>query len=506
MSRISDLIQPWVQSTPDHPAIQDAEGAWSYRQLDAAVGETAAWLSQQGVRPGDRVLLVSENCRAYAALLFALTRLDAWPVLVNARLAAAEIAAIGQHAGPRLAIFTPSRRAEAHAGVLGARHLPAGLLGPIATGPLDAAAEPEPLAADPSRRVGAVLYTSGTTGRPRGVMLSHRGLIFAAQAAAKIRCLSPTDRLLGALPMMHSSGLSLVLLAGLSAGAGIDIVPRVEPVTLLQWLPQRRVTVWIGAPAMFAQMVDYARFRGLERVAAPALRHASSCSAPLPLETKCQVEALLGQVLHNGYGVTECSPGICATRLDAPRQDTSVGPPYPGVELQIMDPEARPVPDGDAGEIWVRGPNLMNGYYRAPEETAEVVDGDGWFHTGDLGKRADGALFLLGRTKELILRFGFNVYPSEIESALEAHPAVQRAAVLAQPVAGAEGGEEIVAFLQLVRGAGGSSPEITAWLRPRLAHYKLPGRIIEVEALPLTPTGKVQKETLRALLSPPLAR
>lgn len=500
MNRICDLIEPWVRDAPDSPALASADGAWTYGQLNAAVGAAARCLAELGVRPGDRVLLVSENCRAYVALLLASARLDAWPVLVNARLATAEIEAISRHARPRRIVLTHSRRAEMHAKTLGADFAAAGLLGEIAATALDAAAQPEPLDADVARRVGAVLYTSGTTGTPRGVMLSHRGLIFAAQAAAEIRRLSPADRLLGALPMTHSSGLSLVLLAGLSAGACIGIPPRLEPVTTFEWLRQSGITVWIGAPAMFAQCGDYAHFRGLERISAPELRLLSSCSAPLGLETKRQTEALFGQVLHNGYGITECSPGISATRLDAPRLDTSVGRPYPGVEVRIAAPDGQAAPDGEGGEIWVRGPNLMLGYYRAPEATAAVLDRDGWFHTGDLGSRKDGVLFLLGRTKELIIRFGFNVYPSEIETLLEQHPGVQRAAVLAAPASSAAGGEEILAFLQPANGGPLPLPEIAAWLRPRLAHYKQPARMIQVDALPLTPTGKVRKEALRAML------
>lgn len=498
--RISDLIEPWAQSTPDHPAIVDMDGAWTYRQLQAAVAEAAAWLSEHGVRPGDRVLLVSENCRAYVALLLAAARRDAWPVLVNARLAAGEIEAIERHAAARRVIFTRSRRAERHAAQREAAYAAAGLLGEIAAGPRNETAEPEPLAADAASRVGVVIYTSGTTGTPRGVMLSHRGLLFAARTAAEIRGLSGKDRLLGALPMTHSSGLSLVLLAGLAAGATIDIPPRVEPVTVLRWLRERQITVWMGAPAMFAQLAEYARFRGLASVQAPELRLISSCSAPLPMEIKRDAESLLGRVLHNGYGITECSPGITATRLDAPRKDLSVGPAYPQVELRIMGTGSQPVPDGEPGEIWVRGPNTMLGYYRAPAETAAVLDAEGWFHSGDVGRREDGALFVLGRTKELILRFGFNVYPAEVETALEAHPAVQRAAILSEPAEESAGGEAMVAFLQPAAGAGLQWPEIAAWLRPRLAHYKLPSRMVAVPSMPLTATGKVRKEELRALL------
>lgn len=496
MNRISDLIEPWSRSMPDHPALTGAEGTWTYGELHAAVDAAAAWLAGLGVGAGDRVLLVSENCRAYGALLLAAARLDAWPVLVNARLATAEIEAIAAHARPRRVVFTPSRRTEMHAKKFGAHFAAAGILGGLAAGPLDPAATPEPLASEVALRVGAVLYTSGTTGTPRGVMLSHRGLIFAAQAAAEIRRFSPRDRLLGALPMTHSSGLSLVLLAGLSAGASVHLLPRFDPAAALSAIGGGEVTMFTGAPAMYAQLLEYARFRGLGPQRPPALRLLTSCSSPLTTEVKRGVEAQFGTALHNGYGATECSPGIASTRLESPRDDTSVGPAYPGVEIKLVTEEGRDAQPGQPGQIWVRGPNTMLGYYRAPEETAAVLDRQGWFHAGDLGRFEAENLFILGRGKEMIIRFGFNVYPAEIEALLETHPAVRRAAVVGIPVAEAEGGEAVIAFAQLASSAS-EKPDLAAFLGPRLTTYKQPSQFVFVTDWPLTPTGKIRKPELR---------
>jgi long-chain acyl-CoA synthetase len=496
MNRISDLIDPWVRSAPDSPALADAAGAWSYAELQAAVDAAAAWLAELGVRPGDRVLLVSENSRAYVALLFAAARLDAWPVLVNARLATAEIEAIVRHACPRRMVFTRSHRAEMHAQHFHARYDPVATLGEVAAGPLDPAAEPEPVAADPSNRVGAVLYTSGTTGTPRGVMLSHGGLIFAARAAAEIRSFQSEDRLLGGLPLTHSSGLSLVLLAGLSAGACIFLLPRFDPVAALAALSREGVTVFTGAPAMYAQLVEYARFRRIEPQRPPALRLLTSCSSPLTAEIKRAVEEQFSTVLHNGYGATECSPGIASTRVDSPRADTSAGPPYPGVEVKTVNAEGQPTREGEAGEVWVRGPNTMLGYYRAPEETAAVLDAEGWFHTGDLGRFEADNLWILGRSKEMVIRFGFNVYPAEIEALLETHPGVRRAAVVGVPAPEAEGGEALIAFVE-PEPASREAPPLAGYLGERLASYKQPARFIAVEQWPLTPTGKIRKQELR---------
>ncbi|MGH9505409.1 MAG: class I adenylate-forming enzyme family protein, partial [Terriglobales bacterium] len=366
----------------------------------------------------------------------------------------------------------------------------------IAAGPRNETAEPEPLAADPASRVGVVIYTSGTTGTPRGVMLSHRGLLFAAQTAAEIRGLSSKDRLLGALPMTHSSGLSLVLLAGLAAGSSIWVLPRFDPVAALGALQGQAVSVFTGAPAMYAQLLEYIRYRGLGPRRLPALRLLTACSSPLTAELKSGVEQMFGTVLHNGYGATECSPGIASTRLESPRADTSVGSAYPGVEVRLVAEGGGPAEPGQPGEVWVRGPNIMLGYYHAPDDTAAVLDAEGWFHTGDLGRFEAGNLHVLGRSKEMIIRFGFNVYPAEVEAVLETHPAVRRAAVVGVPAPEAEGGESLIAFMEPEPGAV-EDPPLALYLSQRLASYKQPAQVVAVEELPLTPTGKIRKAELR---------
>lgn len=502
VTRIDELAQAWAKIAPEHTALVDAGGAWNYRQLEAAIAEAAAWLRQLGVRPGDRVMLVAENCRAYIALLFATARLDAWPVLVNARLSLAEIETIRSHSEARRIIVTAgvSPRAAAHARQLGAESLALGALGSLAVTPVNDAAQPEPVERDAAERVAAVLYTSGTTGRPRGVMLTHRGLLFAARAAAEIRAINSEDRLLGVLPLTHSSGLSLVLLSAMAGGAAVHVSHRFDPVSILSELEQQRLTVFIGAPAMFAQLLDYAKFRSLQSVRVPFLRLLSSCSSPLFDPIKEGMERLFGLVLHNGYGITECSPGIAATRLNESRKDTSVGRPYPGIELRIVDSDGKAVPSGAPGELWLRGPNVMKGYYRAPEDTAAVLNADGWFKTGDLVRMEGGHLQILGRTKELIIHFGFNVYPAEIEALLETHPGVERAAVIGRRVADAEGGETIIAFVRIAAGASVSMSELHSFLEGSLAAYKRPAEIIPISEWPLTPTGKIKKEELARLL------
>ncbi|MGC2326037.1 MAG: fatty acid--CoA ligase family protein, partial [Candidatus Sulfotelmatobacter sp.] len=363
-------------------------------------------------------------------------------------------------------------------------------------GPLNERVEPEPVEDEIQQRVAALIYTSGTTGLPKGVMLTHRNLLFVASVSAKIRSLSPDDRLYGVLPMSHAVGLSIVLLGSLVSGATLYLASRFDPVATLATLEKERLTVVLGAPAMFSLLADYAKLKGVQSLKFPALRIISSSGAPLQPTVKTQVESLFGMVLHNGYGVTECSPNIAQAVVGEPRTDTSVGRVLPGVEVQVVGSDQKPVADGEVGELWVRGPNVMKGYYHAPEETAAAINPDGWFNTRDLARLENGYLFIVGRSKELIIRFGENVYPAEVEAVLNAHPAVVRSAVIGRPVGGAEGGEEVVAFVQLSPASPTSEADLAQHAARHLAPYKRPSQILLVPSMPLTPTGKVIKGEL----------
>jgi long-chain acyl-CoA synthetase len=499
-ARLSDLISPWAQCFPDHPALVESSGTWTYQQLATAVSEAKHWLVQSGVRPGDRVMLVSENCRAFVAILLALSEIDAWPVLANARLASNEVDEIRDHCGARRVIYTASisPHAREHSKRHNAVAQEVASLGSVTIGPLNENTEPEPLDSHIPQRVAALIYTSGTTGQPKGVMLTHRNLLFVAAISARIRSLGPEDRLYGALPMSHAVGLSVVLLGALLNGATVYLAWRFDPVAAMASLEKDRLTVVLGAPSMFSLLVDYAKLKGMKSLDYPALRIISSSGAPLPPALKMQIESLFGQTLYNGYGVTECSPNISQAVVGERRTDTSVGKVLPGVEVQLVGSNSKPVAGGEVGELWVRGPNVMKGYYRAPEETAAAINPEGWFNTCDLARLENGYLFIVGRSKELIIRFGENVYPAEVEAVLNTHPAVLRSAVIGRLVAGTEGGEEVIAFVQLAPSSTLSEGELAKHAAEHLAPYKRPSRITFVSSMPLTPTGKVIKSELTA--------
>jgi acyl-CoA synthetase (AMP-forming)/AMP-acid ligase II len=332
------------------------------------------------------------------------------------------------------------------------------------------------------------------------VVLTHRNLLFIAAVSARIRSLTPEDRLYGVLPMSHAVGLSVVLLGTLLSGATLYLAPRFDPVAALATLERDRLSIVLGVPAMFALLADYAKSKGMSGpLKFPALRIISSSGAPLQAAVKSAVESLFGMTLHNGYGVTECSPTIAQARVEEPRTDLSVGRILPGVEIKLVGTDGKQVGDGEVGELSVRGPNVAKGYYRAPEETAAAIDPDGWFNTRDLARLEGGHLFIVGRTKELIVRFGMNVYPAEVEAVLNTHPEVVRSAVIGRSVQGVEGGEEVIAFVQLSPGSSATVAAVADHAARNLAPYKRPSHLVIVDAMPLTPTGKVRKEELTKL-------
>lgn len=494
-SLVDQVIPYWATQAPDATALVEGARRLSYRELDIAVHKTADWLMHSDVRRGDRAVLVCENSCAAVVLYFACLGVGAWPVVVNARLSGREIDEIRLHSGARRAIYTSeaSLHARRHGEAAGAVPADPAGCGAVMIGALNDAAEQEPAATEPTDNIALLIYTSGTTGRPKGVMLSHRNLMFVATASAQARGLSAEDRVLAILPVSHILGLTGVLLGSLTSGAEIHLVSRFDPAALLSSFARDRLSVVIGTPSMYAMLAEYAARKKLETISAPELRLISTAGAPLDTTTKNAAENLFRQTLHNGYGITECSPTVTVTALARPRRDLSVGEPLPGVETRLVETSGRDAAPGDIGELWVRGPGVMRGYYQAPEETADVITADGWFRTGDLARMDDGNLFIAGRVKEMVIRFGFNVYPAEIEGVLNAHPAVTRAAVVPTT---RDGIEDIVAFVELRPTVACGTAELAAHAAERLAPYKRPSEFVILESLPLTPAGKILKSAL----------
>ncbi|MEX0759062.1 MAG: AMP-binding protein [Tistlia sp.] len=509
--RIHEIVERWRAERPEAPALAEAGGrTLDFAGLARAVEAAADRLRRAGVRAGDRVVILNENSIPAAAFLFACSRLDAWAVPLNARLAAPEVERLLAHCAPRALVCTHGVSAEA--GAHGARHGAEEVTDPdfgavLLRGDLPGEPEPvepesvEPESVEPGNagQVAALLYTSGTTGRPKGVMLTHRNLLYVAVVSGAQRGLSAGDRVYAVLPLSHVFGLSSTFLGTLQAGGSLLLVPRFDPAHLVEALAgtgQPPITVFQGVPAMYARLLEHLEGAG-RSLAAPALRYMSAGGAPLDLGWKRRIEARFGLPLNNGYGLTEAAPTVAQTLSRAPRDDETIGPPLPGLEVRIVDPATgAPLPEGAVGELQVRGPTVMKGYYRDPEASAAAVTAEGWLRTGDLCRQdPDGYLFLVGRAKELIIRGGFNVYPPEVESALNAHPRVAQAGVVGRRLAG---DEQVVAFVELAPGPDPAPDEaaLKAFLRERLAPYKRPQRIFVLDALPASATGKLQKHRL----------
>ncbi len=494
-TRIHELFDARAASAPAQPFLYTPEATLTLAELGRLVTQLEGELRTDGVVPGDRVMIVAENCPEHVALILACSRVGAWSCGVNARMSRGEVSGFADKADPRVVYFTGgvSDAARQHASEAGAR--PSVLAG-LQRSPvrLDAVAEQGELAG----RVAAIIFTSGTTGTPKGVLVSHAGLLQFGRVSTESRDLGPQDRSYAYLPMTHIFGLGTVLMASLHAGAGLVMRSKFDPADVFEALAHGGVTNLQGPPAMFTRLLAWLDQQGIAKPACPALRYVYTGAAPMDMALKRAVERRFGHPLHHGYGLSEYAGALCVGRLGEQRDDTSAGYLVEGAELRIVDAEGKDLPAGERGEIWMRGVGLMPGYFRDPDATAQVMRPGGWYASGDLGYVApDGALFVVGRLKEMIIRSGFNVYPGEVEAVLCHFPGIQRAAVVGRKES--DGNEAILAFVETVGHVPPDMDRLNAYLADHLAPYKRPSQVIAVEAFPMTHSGKVLKRSLLEL-------
>jgi long-chain acyl-CoA synthetase len=465
----------------------------SYAALDEGSARVAGMLRAAGVGPGDRVGIMLPNVPYFPVAYYAVLRLGAVVVPMNVLLKGREVRYYLEDPGAKALIAWHGFEEAAREGADGL---------PVETFIVTPGEfEQQVAAAEPAREVvdrdaedtAVILYTSGTTGSPKGAELTHANMLRNCQVVTEsVIVVNEDDRLLGALPLFHSFGQTCTMNVAINARATVSLIPRFDPVKALEILERDRITIFEGVPTMYNAMLAVP---DRDRYDLSSLRVCVSGGASLPVETLRAFEREFGCKLLEGYGLSETSPVASFNHPHMEHKAGSIGTPIEGVEMKAIDDDGGEVPQGEPGEIAIRGHNVMKGYWERPDATAEAIDGDGWFKTGDVATVDDeGYFFIVDRKKDMIIRGGYNVYPREIEEVLYAHPAVLEAAVLAVPHD--ELGEEVGAAVVLGDGAEASAEEIREHCKSEVAAYKYPRHVWFLDELPKGPTGKILKREI----------
>jgi long-chain acyl-CoA synthetase len=479
----------------DRVALKLDDAELSYSQLDGASAHVAGMLRTKGVGPGDRVGIMLPNVPHFPIVYYGILRLGGVVVPMNVLLKERETGFYlsDPEAKAVFAWHQFADAADAGAAEAGAECI---TVKPGEFENLVGAAEPvvEVADRDPDDTA-VVLYTSGTTGTPKGAELTHSNLVRNVEVTLETLVeAGPDDVILGALPLFHSFGQTCGLNVAVAAGACLTLIPRFDAGKALEIIQRDRATVFEGVPTMYAALLNYSE---RERFDVSSLRLCISGGAALPVELLRAFEDVFGCAILEGYGLSETSPVASFNHPHRERKPGSIGTPVAGVEMKLIADDGSEPPEGEPGEVAIRGHNIMKGYWNRPEATADAIDADGWFKTGDVARRdADGYYFIVDRKKDLIIRGGYNIYPREVEEVLYEHPAVAEAAVVGIPHD--EFGEEVGAAVALKDGADCSEAELREYVKSQVAAYKYPRRVWILDELPKGPTGKILKREIEA--------
>ncbi|MGN6780282.1 MAG: long-chain-fatty-acid--CoA ligase [Marmoricola sp.] len=500
---LATMLRESARATPDKPLVHIADRTLTYAEVDHLSGRFAATLLDLGLVRGDTVAVQLPNLPQFLIAYFGILRAGLVMVPLNPLLTAPEVAYhLGDSDARLLVTFEmfaePAMRGAAEAGgvptyvvsVSGAA-VPEGAL---AFEQLLASEDRDVFEALGSDDTAVLLYTSGTTGKPKGAELTHFELYMNCTIAGGLFDFEDDDVSTAVLPLFHVFGLSSVLNTTVRFGGTMVLLPRFDAESVLDAIERHRITIFSGVPTMYVALL-HADTAGRDL---SSLRAAVSGGASIPGEViRAFEEKFEGVVILEGYGLSETASTATFNISAEERRVLSIGKPIWGVEVKVVGGDGRALPPGteNVGEILIRGHNVMKGYYKRPEATAEALR-DGWLHTGDLGYAdEDGYLYIVDRLKDLVIRGGYNVYPREVEEVLYEHPDVVEAAVVGKP--DERLGEEVVAYVALRPGATATPDDITAYCKERLAAYKYPREITLLDSLPKGPTGKILKRELR---------
>jgi long-chain acyl-CoA synthetase len=489
---LATVLTDSAANDADHAAVKLDEAELSYAMLDGASAHVAGLLQSKGVAPGDRVGIMLPNVPYFPVCYFGVLRAGGVVVPMNVLLKRREVAFYLGDPEAKLVFAWEGFAEDAEDGAkdAGAECV---IVSPGEFEQMAGKAEPNTAIADTDDSDTAViLYTSGTTGTPKGAELTHANLLRNAAVGIDV-LFGPTDKpiTLGALPLFHSFGQTCGMNATFKAGGTLTLIPRFDPGKALEIIERDGVTVFEGVPTMYNAMLhDPER----ERRDTSCLQICVSGGSAMPVELMRGFEEAFRCKILEGYGLSETSPIASFNHPDRERKPGSIGTPVEGVEMKVVDDDDHDVPQGEVGEIVIRGHNVMKGYWRKPDATAEAMR-DGWFHTGDMAKiDEDGYFFIVDRKKDLIIRGGYNIYPREIEEVLYEHPAVREAAVLGVPDESL--GEEVGAAVALKDGESASAEDLRDYVKQQVAAYKYPRRVWFVDDLPKGPTGKILKREI----------
>ena len=494
MTSLSTNLFASAERYPNRIALRCDDLQFTFAEFDGAAARVATLLEQAGIEPGDRVGVMLPNTPAFAIVFYGIIYRGAVAVPMNPLLKAREVTFYLSNSGAKALFGTPAFANEASAGAdeVGAQCWivdDAGLLDLIAGLP-----EQESPVERGADDVAVILHTSGTTGKPKGAMLTHGNL--GRNAEVSVNCLvetGPDDVVMGCLPLFHVFGLTCGLNGAVLSGATLTLIPRFDPLKALEVIERDGVTVFEGVPTMYSALLGVA-----DQAASGATRTLRVCvsgGAAMPVQVLTDFEKAFGCEVLEGYGLSESSPAAAFNHPHRPRKVGSIGTPIEGVQMRVVDLDGAEVPQGQTGEIQIRGHNVMKGYWNLPEATKATITPDGWLATGDVGRvDEDGYFYIVDRTKDMIIRGGYNVYPREIEEVLYEHPAVAEAAVIGIPHDSL--GEEVGAAVALKEGERVEPEELRDYVKARVAAYKYPRHVWLVDALPKGPTGKIQKRDI----------
>jgi long-chain acyl-CoA synthetase len=488
---VGSIITDSAVRDPQQVAIRLDDVDLSYGLLDQASARLAGILIDKGFAKGDRVGIMLPNIPYFTICYYGVLRAGGVVVPMNVLLKQRAVAFYLSDSGAKLVFAWEGFAENAQPG---SRDAGADCV-VVAPGAFEqslAASAPVPEVVDGDDEDTAVLlYTSGTTGTPKGAELTHRNMLCNCEVMRRTFGLDAGTVTLGALPLFHAFGQTCALNTTMLAGGTLTLVPRFDPGKTLEVIQRDRVTVFEGVPTMFGAMLHHPE---RERYDTSTLELCASGGSAMPVELMRGFEEAFGCQVLEGYGLSETSPVASFNRRDRERKPGSIGVPIEGVEMKVVDDQDIEVPQGEIGEITIRGHNVMKGYWNRPEATAEVMRG-GWFHTGDIARvDEDGYFFIVDRKKDMIIRGGYNVYPREIEEILYEHPAVREASVVGIPHA--EYGEEVCAAIALKEGASVTPEELRDHVKEQVAGYKYPRHIWFVDELPKGPTGKILKREI----------